>query len=451
MRAVLILSLLLGVQSSPVPDATTSKQWLITLNTTIFWPTSTDYFYGPTDGPEASVVSCNAEWIEYEARSTELWSLGPTATTTSFGSYPSSSGACRTSFSDERWSDTHTGPLTTLCDGAPRALGPRETATGYYPGTGPCSSFDVTYSERSSLYRSPSPMPTCTLEIEDCVGIWETYSSRSSAWRSSISTSTYGDTAKPIRPWSCPTPAREYPEENPCSACHFLPATATVFYWPVETADGDLCLQNGTTIEATPTAPPAANTAVVDGHTMESPSVYISFTSIYAWSNRRAHPGHQCGEYHSNELIAVHPTDVVSMRGHRNAKYPSIGEEYPFNFAEFAPQTLGEYTQTVVPWPQYRGGSQCPLPDGNTCTMVRDDYVPWMQLPEAVRQIDASWSVCHRSWYIPPVTLVPLIDGTASWTPAPPDPTDVEDVQLQAVPQPVGALATPTPTSEKGW
>ncbi|THC95547.1 hypothetical protein EYZ11_004972 [Aspergillus tanneri] len=386
--------------------SSTSSQWLIIGNTSIFWPTSTNYFYGPTDGPEASAVSCNAAWAEYGERSHGLWSLGPTATTTSTGFYPTSEGACRTSTSLEEWSDTHTGPVTTLCDGHPRGLGPRETATGYYPGTGPCITSTKTYSNVESVYRLPSPSPTCSLHTTDCAGIWETYLRRSSEYDSAHPTRSSGDTASPIRPTHCP---RDYPEADPCGSCHFLPGEATLFYWPVQTMAGDLCRQDGVTVPATPTAPPGPNTAVVDGRTMVSPSVYLSFTSIGAWSNRRAHAGHQCGGAYENAVISVHPTAVSSMRDHRNAKYPRIGTAYPFNFAEFMPQTLApQHTQSVIPWPQYRGGSQCPLAEDRTCTMVRDDYLPWLQMPEAVLQIDANWTNCDRSWYIPPVTLVPL-------------------------------------------
>ncbi|KAL4879935.1 hypothetical protein BJY04DRAFT_192691 [Aspergillus karnatakaensis] len=436
---MLLLALFLGLVAGQ-DDAITSDQWLITLNTTIFWPTSTDYFYGPTDGPQASAVSCNAAWVEWSGRSTELRSLGSTATSESTGSYATSTGACRTSVTPEAWSNTHSGPLTTLCDGIPRALGSREIATAYYPGDGPCSEGFRTFTNTETLYRNPSDQPQCTLQTSECIPIWSTWSSLSSSWRDSIITSAPGDTNSPIRPWECPSTQRTYPEENPCSNCHFLPGTATLFYWPVTTESGDLCLQNGTTV-----SPSGPSTVIVNGETFVSPSAYLSFTRIYAWSNRRNHPGSQCGEYHSNTIVSMDPSTLSSIRNHRNARYPVIGTSYPFNFAEFQTHEIGEYTQSLIPWPQFRGGEQCPLYEP-TCEIVRDDYVPWLKVPEEVRGIDAGWSVCDDDWYVPPVTLVALDrpEITITATPTP------EDVFLaEATPQDGPAASTPEPTL--GW
>ncbi|KAL4911707.1 hypothetical protein BDW62DRAFT_215585 [Aspergillus aurantiobrunneus] len=437
---MLLFTLFLGLVAGQ-SDGITSDQWLITLNTSIFWPTYTDYFYGPTTGPNASAVLCNAAWVEYAGRSSGLRSLGATATSTSLGSYTTSEGACRTSVSLEAWSNTHSGPLTTLCDGVPRALGPRETATAYYPGTGPCVTGYSAYTRTETLYREPSPTPDCTLQTSECIPIWQTWSSLSSSWRDSIITSTPGDTNSPIRPYSCPSTPREYPEENPCSNCHFLPGTATLFYWPVTTASGDLCLQNGTTLPAS-----GPSTAIVNGETFVSPTVYLSFTSIYAWSNRRGHPGSQCGVDHSNTVVGVNPNTLSSMRGHRNARYPRRGTAYPFNFAEFMPHEVGEYTQSLIPWPQFRGGSQCPLADDNTCTIIRDDYTPWVQIPDEVREIDPGWTVCDNDWYIPPVTMVALDREDIVVTPT---PEAEERVAAVAAPQEGPAATTLEPT--RGW
>lgn len=293
-----------------------------------------------------------------------------------------------------------------------------------------------------TLYREPSQTPDCTLQTSDCIPIWQTYSSLSSSWRDSISSEVDGDTKSPIRPSECPQTIREYPEENPCSNCHFLPGTATLFYWPTTTIDGDLCLQNGTTVPAT-----GPSTAVVNGATFVSPTVYVSFTTIYAWSNRRGHAGYQCGVDHSNAIISVNPETLSSVRNHRNAKYPTIGTAYPFNFAEFTPEEIGNYTQPLIPWPQFRGGQQCPLGDANTCTIIRDNYSPWLLLPEEVREIDAGWSVCDNDWYIPPVTMVAL-DREEITVTSTPEPT--ADFFAAAVPE--DGVAAPTPqATTSGW
>ncbi|KAE8389534.1 hypothetical protein BDV23DRAFT_156978 [Aspergillus alliaceus] len=425
---------------SPAGESTcyTSSQWLVISGTSIFWPTSTNYLYGPTDNPD---VDCAAQWMQYDARSSGLESLGPTATSTLTELIPTSTGACRTSSHLERSDDIHTGPVTTLCDGHARALGPPETVTDYYPGTGPCSTFYLPTTITTTLYNSPSGSPTCHLHREGCKAVWETYKSRSLAYKSSISVSVPGDTNSPLVPGRCPMTTRDRPEQ--CGSCHFLPDTATLFYWPVTTASGELCAQNGTTIPATPTGN-GPNTALLGSQTLVSPSAYIFFTSIYAWGNSN-HAG-QCGAYHENKMISVHPTAITSRRGHRNARYPTRGTAYPFNFAEFFPQTVGNYTQPLIPWPQYWGGSQCGVYD-SACTMIRNDYLPFIDMPDAVTQIDAKWESCDRSWYIPAVTLVPIVDGTVSF----PSPTPTRDGNAEeilgleeAVPQ--GSVGAPTPT-----
>ncbi|KAE8349881.1 hypothetical protein BDV28DRAFT_52453 [Aspergillus coremiiformis] len=433
----------------PIPSAEstcyTSSQWLVISNTSIFWPTSTNYLYGPTTGPGATDVICAAQWMQYYVRSTGLSQLGATATSTVTTSSPTSTGACRTSTYAEGYVDVHTGPVTTLCDGYPRALGPRETAKRYYPGTGPCNTFSQTETITTTLYRMPSALPDCKPQLEGCIGVWQTYSSLSSEYEASITAPIPGDIKSPLRPLNCPNTAKENPEKDPCAACHFLPGTATMYYWPVTTANGDLCAQNGTTIPATPTGD-GPNTAILGDHTLVSPTVYISFTSIYAWSNRRN--GHQCGVSHYNEMISVPATAITSRRGHRNARYPIMGTPYPFNFAEFLPQTVGNYTQSLIPWPQYRGGSQCPVYDPS-CTMVRDDYLPFIEMPEVATSIDPDWANCDRSWFIPAVTLVPIHDGTA----VAPSPTPEPEMMAaaDAAPQGIMAAPTPSPTSELGW
>jgi hypothetical protein len=299
----------------------------------------------------------------------------------------------------------------------------------------------LTESDTTLLYRSPSPVPTCELNTQDCIPIWQTYSSLRSVYQESVTTEIPGDTNSPIRPTQCPTTKRNYTEQDPCTNCHYLPDTATLFYWPVTTTGGDLCHQNGTTVPATPTGN-GPNTAVVNGHTFISPSIYVSFTSIYARSNQRAHPGGSCGGDYEDVIISVNPEAVTSYRNHINAKYPRIGTAYPFNFAEFQPHVVGNYSLPLIPWDQYRGGSQC-VRGGNGCSMIRNDYLPWMEIPDVMTQIDPRWTECHRSWYIPPVSLVPLIGGLASQPTGVAEASIARDASESAVPQ--SGLAAPTP------
>ncbi|KAJ6043138.1 uncharacterized protein N7446_001334 [Penicillium canescens] len=296
----------------------------------------------------------------------------------------------------------------------------------------------LTETSTTLVYRSPSPTPGCKLNTQDCIPIWQTYTSLSKAYQSSVTTEVPGDTNSPIRPESCPSTTRDYTDPDACNNCHYLPDTATLFYWPVTTSGG-LCLQNGSTIPATPTGD-GPNTAVVDGNTFVSPSVYVSFTSIYARSNQRAHPGGPCGDDHENVIISVNPEAITSYRNHINAKYPKIGTAYPFNLAEYQQHQVGNYTMSLIPWEQYLGGSQC-VSGGGGCSMIRDDYLPWLEMPDVMTQVDPRWTSCHRSWYIPPVSLVPLVGGLES------RPTGMAEASsTPATPAlPSSGLAAPTP------
>src|SRR5699024_10566130 len=157
------------------------------------------------EGPKASAVSCNAEWIQYNERSWGLYDLGYTASAEYTTSQGLPNGACWSTVRPEIYNDPHTGPLTTLCDSIPPALGPRETLTAWYPGTGPCYTTWDTYSGTTRFYRTQeSAEPSCSLNTEACIPIWSTYDSLSASYVSAHPTPTEGDTASPLRPSSCP-------------------------------------------------------------------------------------------------------------------------------------------------------------------------------------------------------------------------------------------------------
>ncbi|KNG90541.1 hypothetical protein ANOM_001508 [Aspergillus nomiae NRRL 13137] len=329
--------------SDACATSSTSSQWLSTCNTTIFWPTSTNYYYGPTTGPEASAVSCNAEWVEYDGRASGLESLGATSTSTIYSTYVTSTGACNTQIWGEGWDDPHAGPVTTLCDGIPRALGPREYSTTYWPGTGPCSSFIATETTTTLVYRSPSPTPAA----------------RSIPKTASPSGKLTAASARPTLTPKLPIHHEKLHREGPL---HQLSL-------PARHRDTLLLARNhhqrrplSAERKHRPSHPDGRrpNTAVVNGHTFVSPSIYVSFTSIYARSNQRAHPGGSCGGEYEDVIISVDPTAVSSYRSHINAKYPTIGTAYPFEYDEFQPHTVGNYTMPLIPWEKYQAPRSVP-------------------------------------------------------------------------------------------
>jgi len=420
----------------PVPSQDASATPTIT-DTPASWPTWTDYLYGPTTGPQASAVTCNAYWVEYDGRSAALHSLGPTSVQTDYSSYATSQGACETRTYAEGYTDTHTGPVTTLCDSVTRALGPRESVTSVYPGTGPCVTGFSTFAVETSLYREPESTPTCSVDADNCAQIWSTYRSLSSAYESSPTS------VSPIAPWSCSTSKAPRPTGNACDDCHFNVETATLFYWPKD-AEPNICPPS-TAIPLDPTpamnkARDAPSTVVLDGHTLVSPSAYISIDRINAASNRRVGPGGFCGEEHSSTIISVNPTDLYTVRQHNNGKYPTIGTRYPLDVADFNVHSVGSYIQSLVPWDAYKGGNQCPFRQPELCTMVRDDYSPWLELPQEVRGIDSNWGQCDLKWNLP--VIVPVAIGSEIVIPTPAAKPFVES----ALPRSQVAAPTPVPT-----
>ncbi|KAK2810117.1 hypothetical protein FQN50_003312 [Emmonsiellopsis sp. PD_5] len=415
-------------RSDHFPPGITSDQWLLADGLTLFWPTYTDYLYGPTTGPGAEEVSCAASWIEYKVRNNNIRSLP--SFSDSWSTRTQVSGRCSSRVIDDNWSRPYTGPVTALCDEIPRALGPLQVWTSWEPDdTGPCETNIATVTTVATSYHTVGTEPTCSLGREDCLPIWETYFSRSSAYRDSHTTTVEGDTEEPIRPSACP------PTVDPCKSCHFNVPSVVMYYWPVTTADGDLCAQNGTTIPSDNN--PETSTTIVDDMTFTSPSVYISIDTISAPYNRRGINGvGMCGGTHSHTVISAHPTDISSVRNHRNGKYPTMGTIFPFNFAEYQPHTLGNYSQPLIPWDQYRAAPQCPLYDP-ACTMIRNDYYPWLDLPEALRGVDPEWTECDLHWQLPTATLVALGGSEGAKT--------TVDVPETATATPRSSAVPPTP------
>jgi hypothetical protein len=79
--------------------------------------------------------------------------------------------------------------------------------------------------------------------------------------------------------------------------------------------------------------------------------------------------------------------------------------------------------------------------------MIRDDYMPWLMIPEEVRDIDPGWSVCDNDWYIPPVTMVALDKPEIIITPTP----EASEFRLNGAAAPKEGLAATTPEPTRGW
>ncbi|KAF2833671.1 hypothetical protein CC86DRAFT_415556 [Ophiobolus disseminans] len=165
--------------------------------------------------------------------------------------------------------------LTTLCDGYPRASTARTSCSTYIR-----THFLTATHTGSNIYVAPSwsteldqlPSPTCIVASDfgpDCTKLADAYE-----WRvTQLQSQTPSPTGSIERP-SCRVRFAPTPSAKP--ACFLAGGSWEAYYWPTPHA---FCSGNGTsnataTAVPTPTIPGQANTAVISGLTLTSPSVY---------------------------------------------------------------------------------------------------------------------------------------------------------------------------------
>lgn len=141
---------------------------------------------------------------------------------------------------------------------------------------------------------NPTPAPSCHIQPSDCNAVKSYYNS---ILRTANGSYTY-------RAYCTPLVTRTTGE---CGDCTFVPSHVQLLYWPVTTTNGDLCLGNGSTITQTPTGI-GPNTAVVNGTTLTSPTVYMAYDTLAA----KNFCG-KVGNIHTSGIISLDPTDVSSM------------------------------------------------------------------------------------------------------------------------------------------
>ena len=263
-------------------------------------------------------------------------------------------------------------PLTTLCDGRPRALEPFKT-------------FEVTSTEtldppatvtKYSIYTSPTP--TCTIDATACAAI---------------------QSAFPDEDSHCET----LPSYVPCSidTCQIVAASRnTLFYWPITTVSGDFCARNGSTVFAEPTSPPEPDKVVIDGYTFTSPTNYISMERVRA-RIITTHPPISCGPpAHTNVILPI--TESFYSMG-----YYAPGKA-SFNFADLAPN----------PIPADAYGRQAKCGQKRTCTgTIVGSYTPILPLPTEILNLEPEeWSSAGCISHVQGHEFIPIALATATPT-----------------------------------
>ena len=182
--------------------------------------------------------------------------------------------------------------------------------------------------------------------------------------------------------------------DPPCDRknCTISAAIVKLNYWPVSTVSGYANL----TVTPNATEPV---TAVVNGTTFTSPTVYLSYEGVSAIDGC----GKPLGRSYPGAVLSLSPNDVTSID---MPHYPAS----TFNFANlnkpYPPEVLWQMC-----WP-------API---DHCELGPDDtYNPKLVVPKEVRALDPAWKNCDLDWlgsYDPPRILVPaqaLVPSTSA-------------------------------------
>lgn len=170
---------------------------------------------------------------------------------------------------------------------------------------------------------------------------------------------------------------------NPFS-CTISAESVQLIYWPVSTVPG----YPNVTVTSNSTEPV---TAVVDGTTFTSPTVYLSYAAVSAVDDC----DHPIGQSYSGAVLSLNPNAVSSMD-----ELPH-GAFVKFNFADLK-----------KPYSSHVLEQMCfPAPIASCDVGVNDIYHPRLMVPDEIHALDPAWKSCHPDLlygsYDPPRILVP--------------------------------------------
>ncbi|KAK3074974.1 hypothetical protein LTR53_002143 [Teratosphaeriaceae sp. CCFEE 6253] len=212
-----------------------------------------------------------------------------------------------------------------------------------------------------------------------------------------------------------------------------------LLYWPVATTSLRTT-GNATITDVIPlTGSNATRTAVVDGITITSPTVYISFQTAWAVDDCSS----PVGKNHTGSLIALRPDQVSSIHGNSGPQFITqttssihfygTWQAAPFNYTNLAltPVPLSVYLDQPSCWDEF-------------CPTVYTDYRPVLSVPTEVRSLDPAWKSCDLFWegiYDPPKALQPTNEAEGPSTPA------GYTTSMPAAPSPSPTSPTASPTA----
>ncbi|KAK5124949.1 hypothetical protein LTR85_001139 [Meristemomyces frigidus] len=188
--------------------------------------------------------------------------------------------------------------------------------------------------------------------------------------------------------------------------CNIYGGTVEVFYWPGVTPGPDGKFANTT-------KPVDPSTTEVSGITMTSPSVYVSFQSVYAADSCR-----QIGAMHTGSVLAFDPASISTVYGGPGFMSDNVPDGASvYNFGDLGP---------TINAAAYERQVDCVVDTG--CPTIYPTYAPTISVPSELLSLDASWASCYpdfRGFYDPPKALqqAQTVDGVSGYTSATPSPT----------------------------
>lgn len=173
-----------------------------------------------------------------------------------------------------------------------------------------------------------------------------------------------------------------------CQACQINGGTVQLIYWPPMSSTWIDGLYSAITGNS-----PATSTVVTLGTTLTSPTVYVSFDSLYARDSCSAF-----GKTYYDEIVAI--TDTATLSSIYGWGYINgIGSPASFNFTDLyvspVPDKIYE-SQPRCASSLFMTRAKGPRPSGWTCPRIFP-YEPILAIPAEVRHIDPGWEYCNGS------------------------------------------------------
>ncbi|KAK3112230.1 hypothetical protein LTR53_011725 [Teratosphaeriaceae sp. CCFEE 6253] len=216
-----------------------------------------------------------------------------------------------------------------------------------------------------------------------------------------------------------------------CQRCAITGNNVKLLYWQPSTAHVlNYSISTGI-LPVGSTNATSASTVVFDGTTLTSPTVYISYDTLYA-----SNSCHGVGGTFKNTIIPVRTEDLSSLAyqplanwaigpgqwGNQQLSYKYINR--PFNFTDLA-EPVPDSVYNQLPWCQreLRGWTNAGFNASKfTCTPRDASYAPLIAVPTEVRNLDPAWASC-TAWYgglfDPPEALHGVPVAATPTTPAP--------------------------------